>query len=191
MVIPLFQTDFLFLRHGRTVLNAADLIAGATDVPLDAVGRDQAEEAARALSSETVASIWVSPLLRARQTALAVAIRRGLQMRVRPQLAERHWGAWEGLPRASLIREETPPEGESPEDFHCRVLDGLTQIAGPFPVLIVAHSGVARILSSTLCPDQNGRRLENGEAVRWRRRSNGSWTAESLSFPERPMLSSN
>ncbi|NNU81822.1 histidine phosphatase family protein [Halovulum dunhuangense] len=191
MVAPLFQSDFLFLRHGRTALNAADRVAGSTDVELDELGHAQALAARDALAAEALAAIWVSPLLRARQTAAAVAAARGLTPAILPDLAERDWGAWEGMPRAGLDRDATPPGGEAPAIFISRVLGALSRIEGPFPALIVAHSGVARVLAAALCPARRLRRPENGEAVRWQRLEGGGWRPVSISFPELPVLSPN
>ncbi|MDP2085711.1 MAG: extracellular solute-binding protein [Gemmobacter sp.] len=45
-MIPLLHHPFWFLRHGETVANAADVIAGSTDSPLTAQGQQQADQAA-------------------------------------------------------------------------------------------------------------------------------------------------
>ena len=122
------QSSFWFLRHGETVANAAGRIAGALDTPLTDRGRDQAGRAADQLQTQGIAAIWASPLVRARDTAQIVADRLGLPVRLLPDLAERRWGDWEGLDRSVLVRAATPPH----------------------PVLIVAHSGVARVLRARL-----------------------------------------
>ena len=66
------------VRHGRTEANASGLLQGRMDLPLDEVGRDQAAAVAAALGA-TVDRVIASPLLRARQTAQAIAERAGLE----------------------------------------------------------------------------------------------------------------
>jgi len=144
------QSSFWFLRHGETIANAAGRIAGSLDTPLTDLGWEQARRAADSLLGHGIAAIWTSPLRRARDTALVVADRLALPVQQVPDLAERHWGAWEGLDRAVLLRSATPPGGEGPQDFADRVWRGLQAISPPHPVLIVAHSGVARVLRARL-----------------------------------------
>jgi broad specificity phosphatase PhoE len=57
----------ILVRHRRTAENAAGLLLGRLDTPLDEVGEEQAERLAKAI--ETPARVVSSPLLRARQTA--------------------------------------------------------------------------------------------------------------------------
>lgn len=170
------QSGFWFLRHGETVANAAGVIAGALDTPLTALGRQQAAQAADHLVGQGIAAIWASPLVRARDTAQAVADRLGLPVQLLDDLAERRWGAWEGLDRSVLVRSATPPGGEGPQEFADRVWRGLQAIAPPHPVLIVAHSGVARVLRARLLGgDEVGqvgnaiplRFLRQGQEWRW------------------------
>ena len=56
---------FLYLRHGETAWNAQGLAQGRTDVPLNARGLAQAEEAAETLAGLGVDLIVASPLERA------------------------------------------------------------------------------------------------------------------------------
>src|SRR5690606_18894556 len=101
--------SFLFMRHGQTHANAEDTICGHTDLPLDAAGLRQARAAAQHLMGVGIAQIIASPLARARQTAHVVAHSVGVPVLVAEGLSERNWGAWEGMPRATLRRDETPP----------------------------------------------------------------------------------
>lgn len=149
-MIALLQQPFLFLRHGETDANVADRISGATDDPLNARGRAQAAAAARLLAGRGIAAIWHSPLTRAADTARAVAGATGAPLIPLPGLAERNWGIWEGQPRSALIREATPEGGEGPEEFAARIRAALAAITGPFPVLIVGHSGTAREIHAFL-----------------------------------------
>ena len=146
---------FHLLRHGQTVHNANDRIAGATDAPLTDMGRAQAGHVALTLRDRPIGRLFASPLQRAWQTAQAIAaLRPDLEIRPAPLLAERDWGIWEGAPRAMLDRDATPEGGESPEAFHDRILQGCAAISGPAaqeaPPLIVAHSGTIRSVMAAL-----------------------------------------
>ena len=175
-------SPFLFLRHGRTALNAEDRVCGATDVPLDAVGRAQAREAAAHLARMSIGSIWTSPLARARATAEAVAAATGAPLHVLPGLAERDWGVWEGGPRAAL-RRAMPPRPMArgqPRSSH-RTRTALTRDRpAPVLVLVVAHSGTARVLHAWLSPKPFVR-LGNCEVVEWRR--DVAWTCHRRFVP--------
>ena len=169
-MIPLFEQSFVFLRHGETAHNRAGIIAGATDVPLNAEGLAQAEAAADLLAVVQIAAIWSSPQIRARVTAETVAARLGLPVRVLPGLAERSWGAWEDQSYSVLVREMVPPGGgEGPGAFQTRVTAALAQVAPPFPVLIVGHSGTARVLGALLCPGIELPRFANAVPVLFQR----------------------
>ncbi|SOC00482.1 probable phosphoglycerate mutase [Rhodobacter sp. JA431] len=157
---------FWLMRHGETAANAQDIICGQTDLPLSARGRAQADQAAAFLADLPLARIVTSSLLRARQTAQALAARCGLVPEVIEDLAERNWGALEGQPRSALRREETPPGGEAPAAFRARIRAGFAQIDRSKPVLIVAHSGTAREIHALLSQAPH-RRLWNAETVLW------------------------
>lgn len=180
MVTKLLDQSFFFLRHGQTGANALDVISGSTDDPLDAVGLAQAEAAAEVLKDQPIASIWHSPLARAKATAQAVALRKGLPLNALPDLSERNWGVWEGQSRSILVREQKPEGGEGPEEFAARVARALDQITGPFPALIVAHSGTGRVLQQMLT-DREVERPQNAQPVLWEKDENGHWTMIKLS----------
>ncbi len=98
----------LFLiRHGQTEYNADARVQGSSDVPLNAVGRAQAEalapRLARLVLAEPLDGIWSSPLGRALETARIAlpAAERG-RLETDPRLREMYEGAWEGLTREEL-----------------------------------------------------------------------------------------
>lgn len=174
-----FPRPFLFLRHGETEANAAGVIAGMSESPLTEKGLRQAEAAARILVSVQIGTIWCSPLKRALDTAAIVARATGHEIRVVAELAERNWGDWEGHPRHLYYdTDATPPNGESVSAFTARVVVGMGKLTPPWPPLIVGHSGVARILRTTLPGLDPKERLDNarpcrfvpetGDGTRWR-----------------------
>lgn len=100
----------VLLRHARTAYNAGLRLQGQIDIPLDEVGRWQAEQGATALAASHKASLVVaSDLQRAQDTAAAYA--RHLDLEVVPDagLRERSFGDWEGLTDAE-IAERWPEE---------------------------------------------------------------------------------
>ncbi|WP_100350261.1 histidine phosphatase family protein [Luteimicrobium subarcticum] len=93
----------VLVRHGRTAWNAAGRLQGQTDVPLDDVGRWQAERGARSLFLRHQASLVVSSdLSRAADTARAYAEAADASLVLDPRLRERGFGSWEGLTRDEI-----------------------------------------------------------------------------------------
>ena len=100
----------VLLRHARTAYNAGLRLQGQIDIPLDEVGRWQAEQGATALAASHKASLVVSSdLQRARDTAAAYARHLGLDVVTDAGLRERSFGGWEGLTDAE-IAERWPEE---------------------------------------------------------------------------------
>jgi broad specificity phosphatase PhoE len=83
-------------RHGRTEWNDSGRFQGHIDIPLDAVGREQAASAAARLASLHPEVIVSSDLSRAVDTAQALADLTEVSVRRTPQLRETHGGTWEG-----------------------------------------------------------------------------------------------
>ena len=87
----------VLLRHGRTAWNHARRVQGQRDVGLDDVGRAQAEAVAPVLAALSPALLWSSDLVRARDTAAAVAAVTGLDPTYDARLREFSLGEREGL----------------------------------------------------------------------------------------------
>ncbi|BFV59548.1 bifunctional RNase H/acid phosphatase [Kitasatospora sp. CMC57] len=98
-------TTFVLLRHGETHLTPEKRFSGSggSDPALSERGLWQAARAAESLAARgTVQAIVSSPMQRARQTAEAVAIRLGLEVRFEEGLRELDFGDWEGLTFAEV-----------------------------------------------------------------------------------------
>jgi len=105
-------TTFVLLRHGETPLTPEKRFSGSggTDPALSEKGMWQAARAAEALAARgTVQAIVSSPMQRTRQTAEAVAIRLGLEVRIEEGLRELDFGDWEGLTFAE-VQERHPDD---------------------------------------------------------------------------------
>lgn len=171
----MFGHEFYFLRHGETEANASGVISGALDVDLTALGREQAQSAARILSSEPITAIYSSPLRRARDTAEPIARLMQLPVYIIPELTERRRGELEGRSPNAPIEGAGAQDSESFDDFTARVLNGLSRVDCPAP-LIVAHLGVFRVLCQRLdvvyaagpIPNALPLRFTPFEAARWK-----------------------
>src|SRR5258706_9371961 len=93
-------TRFVLVRHGEASGNREMRYLGATDAPLTERGQAQARQLAGALALYRPVALYTSPLLRARQTAEAVAAVLGLVVVADQRLREEDFGAWENRTRA-------------------------------------------------------------------------------------------
>ncbi|WP_134497283.1 histidine phosphatase family protein [Microvirga pakistanensis] len=160
-----------FIRHGETDWNLEGRLQGQKDIPLNDLGRVQAEEAGRRLRSicphhEDLAYV-ASPMRRTRETMEILRQAAGLPpqgYRLDERLVEITFGAWEGMtwkevrraePQLAAMRERDkwnyvpPGGGESYAMLVDRirpVLDDLTR-----DTVIVAHGGVARAFLAIRC----------------------------------------
>ncbi len=151
------------VRHGETAWNAETRIQGQLDVPLNATGVAQARAVANALASEHFDAIYASDLLRARETAQAVAHRLHLPVVFDIRLRERHFGRFQELTYAQArelhgadyarFEQREPdwplPGGESLSAMAERVTAAVDDIVARHrgeQVLVVSHGGVLDIL---------------------------------------------
>lgn len=142
---------FWFLRHGETDWNAQGLSQGQTDIPLNAIGRAQADRAAYALVGKGIRTIVTSPLSRARETAEAVARVLGLPIAAEdPDLMEVRFGEQEGQPMGDwyddwIAGSLTPAGCEPFAELRARTAQGINRATAlPGPVLVVAHGALFR-----------------------------------------------
>ena len=160
-----------FIRHGETDWNLEGRLQGQKDIPLNDVGRVQAEEAGRHLQGlaphvEDLAYI-ASPMTRTRETMEILRATLGLHpesYRLDERLVELTFGVWEGMtwkevrkaePALAALREQDkwhyapPGGGESYAMLVERIrpfLDDITR-----DTVVVAHGGVARAFLSIAC----------------------------------------
>lgn len=92
----------LLWRHGQTDYNVRERLQGQVDIPLNDVGRAQAEAAADVLAQRAPALIVSSDLSRAAATAAALSVRADVPVALDVRLRERNFGAWEGLTHAEV-----------------------------------------------------------------------------------------
>lgn len=139
-------SPFYFLRHGETRESQAGILQGQVDTALSATGRKTAEDAGQRMIGHDLGSIYASPLQRAWTTASIVSVLTGAPRYPLPGLMERCWGIYEGRPKSERPRTPNPESVETLEAFSARVVAAMRSISGPSPVLVIAHSGVFRVL---------------------------------------------
>jgi broad specificity phosphatase PhoE len=169
-------THVYLARHGRTAYNREGRFQGQQAVPLDDLGREQAVELAARAAAYGFAALWCSPLLRARETADAVAARIGLQPIEDERFMETDAGDWTDRSFAE-VQAEAPelfaafvnaepdfafPGGESFLHQEERVGAALEDVErGELPALVVCHGMVIRAALSV----RVGRWLPEGQRV--------------------------
>lgn len=171
---------FAFMRHGETEHNRQGLRCGGDlDVPMTETGCRTVFEMACAMQERSMGwgAILCGTLLRTRQSALIVSgVLGDVPIIGVPALNERHLGQWNGQPihdtEAWLAGNQTPPGGESEDDFVARVRQGLDAIGRHHQPLVVSSKGVGRVLNSLL--GGGGRlKVNNGELVVFTPRPHG------------------
>lgn len=153
-------TRICLVRHGETAWNAERRLQGHIDIPLNDIGLAQARATAASLTNQSFEAAYASDLLRARQTADAIAARCTLQPAIDARLRERHYGVFQALtydeararfPEDYQHFESRDPEfvfpggGESLRQFAARIHEALHDIATRHQggtVLVVTHGGV-------------------------------------------------
>jgi probable phosphoglycerate mutase len=152
-------------RHGQTQWNVDNKICGVTDVPLTEEGWAQA----RALAEKTVDLeldlVICSSMLRAKQTASAVAEKLNIPVIEDPRLVEQNYGIYEGMDRKTPGFLENKrhfavryPGGESMMDVAHRIYGLLEDVKRDHAgknVLLVCHGGVLRLVRSYFEPMTN------------------------------------
>jgi broad specificity phosphatase PhoE len=146
-------------RHGQTAYNMEGRFQGQQEIPLDDTGRAQALELADRAAGYGFLALWSSPLLRARETAEAIARRVGLEPLLDERLMETDSGDWTDLSFAEVRAREPErfdafaaadpdfafPGGESFAEQEVRVGAALLDVeAGQLPALVVCHGMVIR-----------------------------------------------
>ena len=123
----MFMLTLHLVRHGETLQAADGIFAGDIDPPLTDRGLAQAEALGSVAARLDLAAVYVSPKLRARQTAAPVLRACKLEPIVDDGLREIAYGAWEGRKESEVQASDpglfaawtqdpalvSPPGGES------------------------------------------------------------------------------
>ena len=162
------MTSLIVIRHGETDWNRQHRFQGQIDVPLNALGLEQARRLGERLAFEPIDRLVVSDLARARQTAQALATHPGLSPLIDPQWREQSFGVLEGLDVPTIQRQHAdlwsrwtrhkadyalPQGGESNAAFHARVMQALQALLAAHAgarIAVVTHGGVLDMLWRTV-----------------------------------------
>lgn len=162
--------QLVVLRHGRTQANEDDLYVGAhLDLPLSENGRADARACG---SAEGVQHVYVSPMLRARETA-RICFPAAHQTPIEA-LREMDFGAFEGRSPKSMEDDAEYrawvdswcttrcPDGETRAEFTQRVAHAVKQLlvharkTNEERVIIIAHSGTVLATMDSFVRKQAG-----------------------------------
>lgn len=158
-------THICIARHGETDWNKRGVLQGWLDVPINALGRTQAQALATSLADARFDAVWSSPLARSRETADIIC--RGLGLPApscHEGLKEKHFGAVQGIPKDELaelnpalleqiLRRNPAAEfagGESLDEFADRVLEAFHAIGTRHRggrILVVTHGWVMDVVT--------------------------------------------
>lgn len=160
------------IRHGETDWNKVRRLQGRSDIPLNEEGRRLARITGEALSSVNFRCIYISPLRRAKETAMLVKGDRQIDVIEDERLQEISFGIYEGhccakdnyeIPDPDFMNFFTqpdqyhPPEGaESIEELCARTTDFLqelvhtTQYGAEDAILLSTHGAALRGLLSSV-----------------------------------------
>ena len=158
------------IRHGQTELNTKMLMQGRSDHPLNETGLAQAEEAAGRFAAMGVKidKVYSSPLIRALQTAKAIAPE--AELVIDDRLIEMDYGPYEGMDLKNPAPEvldffkdfvNVPaPEGMEPlPDVVKRLgvfLEEIREEAKNSNILISTHAIAMKGALEYLTPDSHG-----------------------------------
>ncbi len=157
----------LVWRHGQTAWNLQRRFQGQLDIPLDDRGRAQAAQAAALLAGFSPSAIVSSDLVRARETAQALADLTGLPVATDPRLREIDVGSWQGL-TFEEVSQRFPVEaanwrdggdgrrggGESLVDVGVRAVaavdDALLSVGDGGTLVVVTHGAAGRAIVASM-----------------------------------------
>lgn len=149
-------------RHGQTAWNLEGRLQGQSDIPLDALGREQAATSARLLAALRPHMIVSSDLERAADTAAALAAIVKLPVTLDKGLRETFVGTWQGLTDTE-IKAKFPDEektwradrsfrrggGEIEADVVARAVPAIEEALDCVPakgtLVVVSHGGTIRV----------------------------------------------
>lgn len=170
--------ELYIIRHGETVWNLENRLQGTVDIDLNPNGRKKAVDLGNQLDSIQFDKIYVSPLIRAYETACLIRGRRDIQIIRDNRLREISFGQMEGRCYDEVIDEKCPfnyfftaPEkyvppvnGETLEDLCARTKDFIVKEIEPqyktaARIMIVAHGALNK---GIMCYLEN-----NGKAHFW------------------------
>ena len=165
------MTELILIRHGETDWNRELRFQGQVDVPLNAVGHEQARRLGSRLAGEAADLLVCSDLIRTQQTALPISQQRLQPLAqahaiLNPELREQNFGVVDGM-RVGEIQAQHPQAwaqwtrfdadyafagGESTRQFHARIMAAVRALVlahAQRTLVVVTHGGVLDMIYRT------------------------------------------
>ncbi len=159
------MSKLFLVRHGQTDWNKDHKVMGITDVSLNEIGEQEAENVGANLTNQNIDIIFTSPLKRALETLEIISkYVKCEKVEISDLLLERNFGyltgkSWDEIetiiPNAREIDckqkyDYTPYGGENAEQVKCRVRKFISELKerGYKKVLVVCHGGIIRMIES-------------------------------------------
>ena len=157
------MTRLFLIRHGETEWNRQNRLQGNSDIHLSPEGFHQAQTLAKHAPFKHADAIYSSDLARAMDTAIILAERFNLTIKMMPELREMNYGDWEGRIISELLEESPkafgkfftnpekchPPHGETFLESQARVMIGIREIIAKHEgqsVIVVSHGAAIRLI---------------------------------------------
>ena len=155
------MTEICLVRHGQTDWNFNNIIQGREDIPLNTIGLQQANDSAQFLSNKKWDTIISSPLVRAKQTAEAIAEFNKVDEIIEDErFLEREFGEASGKPVSDFhenIYNNNVVGMETNEELMERAFNALKEIAQNYEgkrIVIVAHSHTIKAILHAINPEK-------------------------------------
>jgi broad specificity phosphatase PhoE len=156
-------TSVYLIRHAETTWNAERRFQGTHNSPLSERGQRQVGRLVDVLRTAPLVAVCSSPLVRAQETAQAVAAAHGLPLALIDGLRELDMGEWENRLLDDLAVEDgerlqawwdaphtvRPPGGESLVEMQERAVRAFWDLVGAHrgrAIALVAHGGVNKTI---------------------------------------------
>ena len=175
--VPVAPAELTLVRHGETEWSRSGQHTSRTDVPLTALGEEQARALGALLAGARPVLVLTSPRQRAVRTVQLAGLADLAPVEMDPDLAEWEYGEYEGI-TTPQIRETAPgwtvwtghtPGGETAEQVQVRADRALARIRAALadgPVVAVGHGHFSRVLAARWLglPVESGRLFVLGPA---------------------------
>jgi broad specificity phosphatase PhoE len=152
-------TILLLIRHASCDPTGRTIVGRTPGIHLNAQGREEARALAAWLTEVRFGAIYSSPLERTRETALAIAGPRGLEVRIAEGLVELDFGRWTGF-GLKEVRDDPVWEAFNQRRGSTRIPGG--EIMGEVVTRSLAE--VRRMVDSH--PDQVVAAVSHGDVIR-------------------------
>ncbi|MEI5908898.1 histidine phosphatase family protein [Bacillus spongiae] len=156
------MTTIFLVRHGETNWNAIGKLQGRTDIPLNSVGVQQAEECSMYLKAFEWDVMITSPLKRARTTAEIINKKLMVPLIERDEFLERCYGDAEGMTieeRTATFPDKIYRNQEEWTSLNQRVMTGIQELHQRYKgqkILLVAHGAVINAILATISNGEIG-----------------------------------